>query len=41
MNTKEQIQAEIDSLKEEYLDELYILIKGQSLGYSRLLHDHK
>lgn len=27
MNTKEQIQAEIDSLKEEYLDELYILIK--------------
>lgn len=27
MNIKEQIQAEIDSLKEEYLDELYILIK--------------
>ncbi|MGI2906326.1 hypothetical protein [Tolypothrix sp. VBCCA 56010] len=27
MNTKEQIQAEIDNLKEEYLDELYILIK--------------
>lgn len=27
MNTKEQIQAEIDSIKEEYLDELYILIK--------------
>ncbi|MBW4570686.1 MAG: hypothetical protein KME31_22480 [Tolypothrix carrinoi HA7290-LM1] len=27
MNTKEQIQAEIDSLKEEYLNELYILIK--------------
>ncbi|MBD2514150.1 hypothetical protein H6G93_03850 [Nostoc sp. FACHB-973] len=27
MSTKEQIQAEIDSLKEEYLDELYLVIK--------------
>ncbi len=27
MTTKEEIQAEIDSLNEEYLDELYLLIK--------------
>ncbi len=27
MATKQEIQAEIDSLNEEYLDELYLLIK--------------
>lgn len=27
MTAKEKIQAEIDSLNEEYLDELYLLIK--------------
>lgn len=30
MTAKEKIQAEIDSLNEEYLDELYLLIKDFS-----------
>ncbi|NJM71185.1 MAG: hypothetical protein HC862_13695 [Scytonema sp. RU_4_4] len=37
MNTKEKIQAEINSLNEEYLDELYLLIKDftQSKQHSK------
>ncbi|NMG19975.1 hypothetical protein [Brasilonema bromeliae] len=37
MNTKQKIQAEIDSLNEDYLDELYLLLKDftQSKQHSK------